>query len=136
MKFMVVVLCLSLAACSRAPEAPTEAPAAAPVTAIDSWAGKYEGDVMVRIDAAHKVVLVEAQADGCTGDVGMSDGGVPARTVGAGALEIALQPEGIGLCTIRLNKAGDKVTVSESPTCAAYHGATCSFNGTAVRIKP
>ncbi|MBW8882100.1 MAG: hypothetical protein JF615_11980 [Asticcacaulis sp.] len=130
-----LILLLVVAACSRAPEAADTpaAPAAKPVT--DSWPGKYEGDLIVKVDAAHKVMLIEGQADGCTGDIGLADGGLATKPVSANELELSVQPEGIALCTVRIRKDGDKLTVSESETCSAFHGATCSFNGTAVRMK-
>lgn len=132
---VLALLFLTVSACSRAPEKPAEPVAAAPPPVVDTWRGKYEGDLIVKIDAAHKVMLIEAQADGCTGDIGLADGGVATKALSANELEFSLQPEGLAMCTIRIQKTGNKLTVSESPTCAAYHGATCSFNGTAIRLK-
>ncbi|ESQ92744.1 hypothetical protein ABAC460_02625 [Asticcacaulis sp. AC460] len=130
-----LILLLALAACSPKPQSPedTIASAAPPVT--DPWPGKYEGDLMVRIDASRKIVLVEGQPDGCTGDVGLGDGGLASKPISANELELTLQPEGVAACVFRIRKNGDTLTVTETETCATYHGATCSFNGTAKRVK-
>ena len=130
-----LILLLALAACSPRSQAPEDTVASAPPPVTDTWPGKYEGDLMVRINPAHKVILVEAQADGCTGDIGLADGGLPSKAISANELEVVLQPDGVAVCTFRIRKNGDVVTVTESETCAAYHGATCSFNGTARRVK-
>ena len=67
---------LTLTACSKpAPEEAAPSSVSAPPPAEDNWPGKYEGDLMVRVSGtpgAHKVVLVTATADGCTGDIGLS----------------------------------------------------------------
>ena len=135
MRMMPLILLLAVAACSKAPEEPAPEPVVAAKPVTDPWPGKYEGDMIVKIDAARKVMLIEGQADGCTGDIGMADGGVATKPISANELELSVQPEGIALCTIRIRKDGDTLTVSESETCSAFHGATCSFNGTAVRMK-
>ncbi|MDI7775578.1 hypothetical protein [Asticcacaulis sp. EMRT-3] len=123
---------LALAACSKpAPQAP--APVAAPAPAYDPWPGTYEGDLMVRISNIHKVTLVAASKD-CTGDVGLAGGETP-QDIAPDHLRLVLKPDAATTCTIDIVRAGDKVTVSESGICAAYHGLTCSFNGTATRVK-
>ncbi len=130
---------LALTACSKpAPEANTSSAAvvAAPPV-IDLWPGKYEGDLMVRINGlpnAHKVVLVAATADGCTGDIGLA-GGEPAKDVSPTELSLTLKPDKTTTCTVTIKKDGDKLTVSESGICTSYHGLACSFNGSAVRLK-
>ncbi|MDV6332104.1 hypothetical protein [Asticcacaulis sp. 201] len=128
-----------LAACSKpAPQAEeTSASVAPPPPVIDPWPGKYEGDLMVRISGgpgAHKVVLVEAEADGCNGDVGLA-GGEPARDVSATELSLVLKPDDKTVCTIRIVRNGGKVTVSETGICTAYHGLSCPFEGTAAKVN-
>lgn len=130
-----LILLLAVAACSPKPQAPEETVASAPPPVTDTWPGKYAGDLMVRIDPSHRVILVEGEADGCTGDIGLADGGLPSKAISANELELTLQPDGVAACTFRIRKNGDTLTVTESETCAAYHGATCSFNGTAKRVK-
>ena len=83
---------------------------------------------------AHKVVLVAATADGCTGDIGLA-GGEPAKDVSPTELSLTLKPDVKTACTVSIKKDGDTLTVSESGICTAYHGLACSFNGTAVRLK-
>ena len=130
---------LTLAGCSKpAPEAEeTSASVVAPPPISDDWPGKYEGDLMVRISGlpnAHKVVLVEATADGCTGDIGLA-GGEPAKDVSPTELSLTLKPDDKTTCIVTIKKDGDKLMVSESGICTAYHGLACSFNGSAVRLK-
>ncbi len=130
---------LMLAACSKpAPEADvSSASAAAPPPISDDWPGKYEGDLMVRVSGlpnAHKVVLVAATTDGCTGDIGLA-GGEAAKDISPTELSLTLKPDETTTCTVTIRKDGDKLTVSESGICTAYHGLACSFNGTAVRLK-
>lgn len=134
----ILLACLLLTACSK-PQ-PAEAPqpvieSVPPV--VDTWPGKYEGDLMVRVSGtpgAHKLILVAATADGCTGDIGLA-GGQLAKTLSPDALELTLRPDDKATCTIAVKKAGDVLTVSESGICTAYHGLSCSFNGTAKRLK-
>jgi hypothetical protein len=134
----VLFALLALGACSKPAEPePEPLSAAAPPPVIDLWPGKYEGDLMVRINGtpgAHKVTLVEAEADGCTGDIGLA-GGEPAKDVSPTELGLTLKPDETTTCTIRIVKAGDKLTVLESGICTTYHGLSCTFNGTAVRLK-
>jgi len=135
----IVLAVLALTGCSKpAPEAEnTSASAAAPVPVSDDWPGKYEGDLMVRVSGlpnAHKVVLVAATADGCTGDIGLA-GGEPVKDVSPAELGLTLKPDDKTTCTISIRKDGAKLTVSESGICTTYHGLACSFNGTAVRLK-
>ncbi|MGN6208592.1 hypothetical protein [Asticcacaulis sp.] len=130
---------LMLTSCSKpAPEADTSSAAAvAPPPISDDWPGKYEGDLMVRVSGlpnAHKVVLVAATADGCTGDIGLA-GGEPAKDISPAELSLTLKPDDKTTCTIDIKKDGDKLTVSESGICTVYHGLTCSFNGMATRLK-
>jgi hypothetical protein len=129
---------LALTACSKpAPEEAVPASIAAPPPVEDHWPGKYEGDLMVRVSGllgAHKVVLVAATADGCTGDIGLA-GGEPAKDISPDELGLSLKPDDKTTCTISIKKDGDKLTVSESGICTVYHGLACSFNGSAVRLK-
>ncbi len=134
-----VLLLLALGACSKpAPEADTSSAAVvAPPPVEDHWPGKYEGDLMVRVSGlpnAHKVVLVAATADGCTGDIGLA-GGEAAKDVSPTELSLTLKPDETTTCTVHMKKDGDKLTVSENGICTTYHGLACSFNGTAVRLK-
>jgi hypothetical protein len=134
----VLFTLLALSACSE-PAEPEPGPVsvAAPPPVIDLWPGKYEGDLMVRINGtpgAHKVILVAAEADGCTGDIGLA-GGEPAKEVSPNELSLTLKPADATTCTIRIVKTGDKLTVSEQGVCTTYHGLSCTFNGTAVRMK-
>lgn len=123
-------------ACSKKADAPPAEARTAAAPVVDPWPGKYEGDVMVRVSADHKVVLIAAKADGCTGDIGLADGGLPASQPSDDELRMVLHPQDAAdACTFDLKKAGDTVTVSETASCAAYHGTTCSFNGTATRVK-
>ncbi len=137
MKRIVLFGLLALVACSKKQEAPAPAPvqttAAAPVS--DDWAGKYEGDLRVTIDAAHKVTLIEAAPDGCTGDIGLADGGLMTNSVGDNELHLIMHPDAVTTCTVTLHKSGETIAISESEGCNAYHGATCTFSGTATRIK-
>jgi hypothetical protein len=137
MKPILLLSLLVLAACQQKTDLPpAEGKAAATPAAADTWPGKYEGDVMVRISPDHKVVLIAAKADGCTGDIGLADGGLAASQPSDDALRMVLHPpDATDACTFDLKKTGNTVTVSETATCAAYHGATCSFNGTATRVK-
>ena len=135
----VALAILALAGCSKsAPEADTSSAAVvAPPPISDDWPGKYEGDLMVRISGlpnAHKVVLVAATADGCTGDIGLA-GGEPAKDVSPNELSLTLKPDETTTCTVTIKKDGDKLTVSESGICTAYHGLACSFSGSATRLK-
>jgi hypothetical protein len=129
---------LALTGCSRpAPEEAAPASIAAPPPVEDHWPGKYEGDLMVRISGqpnAHKVVLVAATADGCTGDIGLA-GGEPAKDISPIELGLTLKPDDKTTCTISIKKDGDKLTVSESGICTTYHGLACSFNGAAMRLN-
>lgn len=139
MRIACVALVLLLAACSiPAPEAEvSSASAVAPPPVEDHWPGKYEGDLMVRVSGApnaHKVVLVAATADGCTGDIGLA-GGESAKDVSPTELGLTLKPDDKTTCTISIKKDGDTLTVSESGICTAYHGLACSFNGTAMRLN-
>jgi hypothetical protein len=134
-----VLILLALGACSKpAPEADdTSVAVIAPPSVSDDWPGKYEGDLMVRVSGlpnAHKVVLVAATADGCTGDVGLA-GGQAAKDVSTNELSLTLKPDETTTCTIVIKKDGDKLTVSESGICTVYHGLACSFNGTATKLK-
>ncbi len=137
MKRIVLIGLLALVACSKKQETPPPTPAQAPAAAAasDDWTGKYEGDLRVTIDAAHKITLIEAAPDGCTGDIGLADGGLKTNTVTANDLQLVMHPDAATTCTITLHKGGDRITVGESEACAAYHGATCTFNGTATRLK-
>lgn len=134
----VLLALLALSACSKPAEPePQPISAAAPPPVIDLWPGKYEGDLMVRINGtpdAHKVILVAAEADGCTGDIGLA-GGEPAKDVSPTELSLTLKPDDTTTCTIRIVKAGDKLTVSEQGVCTTYHGLSCTFDGAAVRMK-
>lgn len=139
MKRILLLSLLVLAACSKpAPEAEdASASAVAPPPVIDTWPGKYEGDLMVRISGtpgAHKVVLVEAEADGCNGDIGLA-GGEPVKDVSPNELSVVLKPDATTTCTIRIVRDGAKLTVSEDGICTAYHGLSCTFNGSAVKLK-
>lgn len=138
MKHLVLLPLLLLAACSKPVE---EAPPPEPVSAVaapvqDSWPGKYSGDLIVRIDASHKVILMEAAEDGCAGDLGVADGGLVANTLSANELQLVLHPDPASTCTINIVKSGDTLTVTEKGACGAYHGATCSFSGTVTRVTP
>jgi len=134
----VLLICLLLTACSK-PQ-PAEAPqpvVQAPAPAVDTWPGKYEGDLMVRVSGtsgAHKLILIAATADGCTGDIGLA-GGELAKDVSPAELQLLLHPDDKTACTVDVKKAGDVLTVSESGICTAYHGLSCSFNGSAKRLK-
>ena len=139
---VILLACLALAACSKPkpPEAPkTEAaPAQTPVSANDAWAGKYEGDLMVRISGTpseHRVMLVTAGADGCSGDTGLA-GGLVAQSVSDSELLLSLHPDDQAICRIHLSRQDDRLTVSEDGACDAYHGKTCSFSGVATRLRP
>lgn len=130
---------LALTACSKpAPESDTSSAApVAPPPVSDDWPGKYEGDLMVRVSGlpnSHKVVLVAATADGCTGDIGLA-GGEPAKDVSADELSLTLKPDDKTTCTVTIKKNGDALTLSESGICTTYHGLACSFNGSAVRLR-
>ncbi len=135
-----LTLLLLLAACSK-PEAaaPPPEPVAAQPAAPDPWPGKYEGDVMVNVagfSGAYRVWLLTARADGCTGDLGVADKGLPARSEGD-ALEVVVPAkDALPQCTVRLTRTGATVTVAEDAGCAAYHGATCAFAGKARRVQP
>ena len=133
-----VLICLLLCACSK-PQ-PAEAPVSAtqaPPPVVDTWPGKYEGDVMVRVTGpagARKLMLVAATADGCTGDIGLA-GGEPAKEVSANELSLDLHPDDKTSCAIDVRKTGDNLVVSESGICTAYHGLSCTFGGKAARVK-
>jgi hypothetical protein len=137
----LVIACLAavaLAACSKpqSEAAPPESVAAAPA-APDPWPGKYEGDVMVNIagsPGAYRVWLLAAKADGCTGDVGLADKGLPAQRSGDGLDVVVPAKDALPQCTVHLVRQGATVTVTEDAGCAAYHGATCGFAGTAHRV--
>jgi len=137
LKRIILLGLLALCACSKKQEAPAPAPVqtAVPEAVADDWAGKYEGDLRVTIDAANKIMLIEAAPDGCTGDIGLADGGLLTNSVSETERQLVLHPDAASTCTITLLKKGATLTVSESEGCAAYHGATCSFNGTATRLK-
>ncbi|WP_443749100.1 hypothetical protein [Asticcacaulis solisilvae] len=133
-------LLLVLAACSKPQEADAPpAPVAVQPAAPDPWPGKYEGDVMVDVTGfagAYRAWLLTAKADGCTGDLGVADKGLPARSDGD-ALEVTVPArDALPQCSIRLTRKGAVVTVTEDAGCASYHGATCAFAGTARRVQP
>lgn len=129
---------ISIAACSKKAEAPPPETAAPVRTSVpDSWNGKYEGDLIITISGtapAHKAWLLEAAGDGCTGDMGVADGGIKAIT-DAQTLIVAAQVVDKGECKITLTRSGNTITARETEPCAAFHGPTCSFNGTATRVK-
>jgi hypothetical protein len=103
---------------------------------VDTWPGKYEGDVMVRVSPDHKVVLITANPDGCTGDVGLGSGGIAAAQYDdVDMLNVDINTSGHATCSITLKRNGDNVQVSETEECAEFHGATCPFNGAATRVK-
>ena len=134
----VFLICLLLTACSKPQPAETpQATVEAPPSVSDTWPGKYEGDLMVRVSGtpgAHKLILVAATADGCTGDIGLA-GGELAKDVSPDELQLFLHPDDKTACTVDVKNAGDTLTVSESGICTAYHGLSCSFNGSARRLK-
>jgi len=138
----LVAACLAvlvLGACTKHEEAaPAPEPVSAAPVAPDPWPGKYEGDVMVNVagsPGAYRVWLLTAKADGCTGDLGVADKGLPARASGD-ALEVVVPAKDtLPQCTVRLARRGAGVTVTEDAGCAAYHGATCGFAGTAHRVN-
>lgn len=134
MKRAVLIMCLALAACSKPAPPPPPPAAPPPAPAYDPWPGRYEGDLMARISPLHRVTLVTAR-DGCTGDAGLA-GGEPSQTVGADHLRVTLTAKATGaVCTVDLTRNGDRLTVSESGDCAAWHGAACPFAGVAARVK-
>jgi hypothetical protein len=132
----VALVLLALTACSKpAPEEAAPVSVSAPPLVEDHWPGKYEGDLMVRVSGlpnAHKVVLVAATADGCTGDIGLA-GGELAKDISPTELGLTLKPDDKTTCTISIKKDGDKLTISESGICTTWHGLACSFNGSAIR---
>lgn len=136
MKRFALLSLLLLVACSKPEEAPVPEPvSAAPPPVHNTWAGKYSGDLIVRIDAAHKVTLIEAAADGCAGDLGVVEGGLMSNALSDNELQLILHPEPHLTCSINVRKSGDILTVVEAGDCGAYHGPTCSFNGTVTRVK-
>lgn len=136
MKRLLLLSLLLLAGCEEKTDLPPSEAKTAAAPVVDTWPGKYEGDVMVRIAPDHKVILIEGQADGCTGDVGLADGGLTTNKVSDNELQLIMHPQDSpDACTFSIKRNGDTLTVSETPSCAAYHGGTCSFNGTATRVK-
>lgn len=136
MKRLLLLSLLVLGACEEKTDLPPSEAKTAAAPVVDTWPGRYEGDVMVRIAADHKVILIEGQADGCTGDIGLADGGLTTNKVSENELRLVMHPpDAAEACTFSLKRNGDVITVSETATCAAYHGATCTFNGTATRVK-
>ncbi len=141
MRYLILALSLLLAACQKpaqpaAPETRAAAPATAPAVA-DTWPGKYEGDLMVTVTGkpgAHKVMLVTASQAGCTGDLGMAESGLTVSDVSPLELSLTAHPDPQTTCKVDLKKDGARVTVSED-NCGNYHGATCSFSGTATRVN-
>ena len=139
MKRMVCLsLLLLLAACSKPEEAPAPStPVPVQPAAPDPWPGKYEGDVIVNVTGsagAYRVWLLTAKADGCTGDLGVADKGLPAHASGDGLDVVVPAKAELPQCTVHLARNGDAVTVTEDAGCAAYHGATCGFAATARRV--
>ena len=137
----LALIAFGVTACKR-PAPPADdtvaSVAAAPAVDADAWPGRYEGDVMVRINGsagARRVVLIAAAKDGCSGDIGLNDNGATARDISDQEVDVVTKPDPQTTCTIKLRRDGDMVTVSEDQGCAAYHGATCSFNGKAMRVK-
>jgi hypothetical protein len=105
-----------------------------PAPAYDPWPGKYEGDLMVRISPIHRVTLITANG-ACTGDAGLA-GGAPSQTDAPDRLRVTLNDAATNaVCHVVLTRQGDRLTVSEDGDCAAWHGATCAFSGTAQRVK-
>ena len=136
MKRFALAALFLLAACSKPEEAPAPEPSATASPPVqDTWPGKYSGDLIVRIDAAHKVTLIEAATDGCAGDLGVVEGGLMTNALSENELQLILHPEPTLTCTINIRKSGDTLTVVEAGDCGAYHGATCSFNGTVTRTQ-
>ncbi len=140
MKVMIVCLALlALGACSKPQEeAPPPVSAAPQPAAPDPWPGKYEGDVMVNVagsPGAYRVWLLVASADGCTGDLGLADKGLPAHASADGLDVVVPAKDALPQCTVHLVRKGATVTVSEDAGCATYHGATCGFTGNAHRIN-
>ena len=130
---------LTLGACDKPQEEaqPPEPVATAPPPP-DPWPGKYEGDVMVNVTGpvgAYRVWLLAAKADGCTGDLGLADKGLPARVAGDGLDVVVPAKADAERCTVHLVRRGATVTVTEDSGCASYHGATCGFAGTAHRVN-
>lgn len=128
---------LTLAACSKPEETPAPEPAAVQPAAPDPWPGKYEGDIMVNVagsPGAYRVWLLTAKADGCTGDLGVADKGLPARSDGDTLEVVVPAKDALPQCSVRLTRTGATVTVTEDTGCTSYHGATCGFAGVAHRV--
>ena len=130
---------LALGACSKPQaEAPAPESVAAQPAEPDPWPGKYEGDVIVNVagsPGAYRVWLLAARADGCTGDLGLADKGLPAKASGDGLDVVVPARDAPPQCTVHLARSGATVTVTEDAGCASYHGATCGFAGTAHRVN-
>jgi hypothetical protein len=138
----LIAACLAvlvLGACTkREAAAPASEPVAAAPAAPDPWPGKYEGDVMVNVagsPGAYRVWLLTAKADGCTGDLGVADRGLPAQASGDGLDVIVPARDALPQCSVHLARKGATVTVTEDAGCASYHGATCGFAGIAHRVN-
>ncbi len=141
MKRFIILAVLALTACSK-PQAEAPQPAsvaAAEAPAPDSWSGKYEGDLMVNISGqpyTRKVWMIKAAADGCTGDIGVADNTAAVKDVGDDALDVLLPATAdAAACVIHITRTGKILHLSESGGCTKYHGATCSFAGTATKVK-
>lgn len=136
MRRRALIACLLLTACSKpAPPPPQQAAAPPqPAPAYDPWPGKYEGDLMVRISPLHRVTLITAR-DACTGDAGLA-GGAPSQQIADNHLRVSLSSKDTGaVCFVNMLQTGDRLTVSESGDCTAWHGAACPFSGAAARVK-
>lgn len=136
--WILATAAVALTACHRPAEPAAPAPAAAPVAAGDDWNGKYEGDLRVEITGtpgAYKAMLLTANAT-CDGDIGLDEDGVPATVISDSEMDVIYKDDDHDTtCKVVLSKAGSTLTVTEDAGCATYHGVSCSFNGTATRVK-
>lgn len=116
--------------------APAATPAGA-VPGVSGWAGTYDGTFE---GGTGTVAIAEADADGrfkvnldvgAPGCAGQAEG-LAAPAGDALVLTLDRGSDDTRVCQVGITRDGDSLEIEER-NCLSYHGASCSFAGTAAR---